>query len=53
MGLAHPVCCLFSLLFIGGAVDLQRSDYARVAKIFYNLALKVWTAASSSRRFLC
>ncbi|KAA8592727.1 hypothetical protein FQN60_018182 [Etheostoma spectabile] len=28
------------LLFIGGAVDLETSDFARVAKIFYNLALK-------------
>ncbi|XP_003974928.1 gamma-glutamyl hydrolase [Takifugu rubripes] len=28
------------LLFIGGAVDLQRSDYARVAKLFYSLALR-------------
>ncbi|XP_060926991.1 gamma-glutamyl hydrolase [Limanda limanda] len=28
------------LLFIGGAVDLETSDYARVAKIFYRLALK-------------
>ncbi|XP_034548050.1 gamma-glutamyl hydrolase [Notolabrus celidotus] len=28
------------LLFIGGAVDLVTSDYARVAKIFYRLALK-------------
>lgn len=28
------------LLFIGGAADLETSDYARVAKIFYNLALK-------------
>ncbi|XP_029998452.1 gamma-glutamyl hydrolase isoform X2 [Sphaeramia orbicularis] len=27
------------LLFIGGAVDLEKSDYARVAKIFYKLAL--------------
>ncbi|GLD54165.1 gamma-glutamyl hydrolase-like protein [Lates japonicus] len=27
------------LLFIGGAVDLETSDYARVAKIFYRLAL--------------
>ncbi|KAK1892299.1 Gamma-glutamyl hydrolase [Dissostichus eleginoides] len=29
-----------SLVFIGGAVDLEKSDYARVAKIFYRLALK-------------
>uniref|UniRef100_H3DH05 folate gamma-glutamyl hydrolase n=1 Tax=Tetraodon nigroviridis TaxID=99883 RepID=H3DH05_TETNG len=28
------------LLFIGGAVDLETSDYARVAKLFYSLALK-------------
>ncbi|XP_019954906.1 gamma-glutamyl hydrolase [Paralichthys olivaceus] len=28
------------LLLIGGAVDLQKSDYAKVAKIFYQLALK-------------
>ncbi|XP_031161746.1 gamma-glutamyl hydrolase isoform X2 [Sander lucioperca] len=28
------------LLFIGGAVDLETSDFARVAKIFYSLALK-------------
>ncbi|KAF3851250.1 hypothetical protein F7725_013022 [Dissostichus mawsoni] len=28
------------LVFIGGAVDLEKSDYARVAKIFYRLALK-------------
>ncbi|XP_020486164.1 gamma-glutamyl hydrolase [Labrus bergylta] len=28
------------LLFIGGAADLETSDYARVAKIFYTLALK-------------
>lgn len=28
------------LLFIGGAADLQTSDFAKVAKIFYNLALK-------------
>ncbi|XP_056233452.1 gamma-glutamyl hydrolase [Seriola aureovittata] len=27
------------LLFIGGAADLEASDYARVAKIFYRLAL--------------
>uniref|UniRef100_A0A3P8U0I9 folate gamma-glutamyl hydrolase n=1 Tax=Amphiprion percula TaxID=161767 RepID=A0A3P8U0I9_AMPPE len=27
------------LLFIGGAVDLETSDFARVAKIFYRLAL--------------
>lgn len=27
------------LLLIGGAVDLETSDFARVAKIFYNLAL--------------
>lgn len=27
------------LLFIGGAVDLETSEYARVAKIFYRLAL--------------
>ncbi|XP_068422707.1 gamma-glutamyl hydrolase [Clinocottus analis] len=27
------------LLLIGGAVDLQTSDFARVAKIFYSLAL--------------
>lgn len=27
------------LLFIGGAVNLETSDYARVAKIFYRLAL--------------
>ncbi|CAK6950657.1 gamma-glutamyl hydrolase [Scomber scombrus] len=27
------------LIFIGGAVDLEASDYARVAKIFYRLAL--------------
>lgn len=33
--------CLFSLLFIGGAADLVTSDYARVAKIFYRLALEV------------
>uniref|UniRef100_UPI0037E830F1 gamma-glutamyl hydrolase n=1 Tax=Semicossyphus pulcher TaxID=241346 RepID=UPI0037E830F1 len=28
------------LLFIGGAADLETSDFARVAKIFYELALK-------------
>ncbi|KAK5871009.1 hypothetical protein PBY51_003912 [Eleginops maclovinus] len=28
------------LVFIGGAVNLETSDYARVAKIFYRLALK-------------
>lgn len=28
------------LVFIGGAVDLVNSSYAKVAKIFYNLALK-------------
>ncbi|TDH12940.1 hypothetical protein EPR50_G00052270 [Perca flavescens] len=28
------------LLFIGGAADLETSDFARVAKIFYSLALK-------------
>ncbi|XP_074526949.1 gamma-glutamyl hydrolase [Halichoeres trimaculatus] len=28
------------LLLIGGAVDLQTSEFAKVAKIFYNLALK-------------
>ncbi|KAG7490372.1 gamma-glutamyl hydrolase-like [Solea senegalensis] len=28
------------LIFIGGAVDLETSDFARVAKIFYQLALK-------------
>ncbi|XP_008334216.1 gamma-glutamyl hydrolase [Cynoglossus semilaevis] len=28
------------LLFIGGAVDIETSEFARVAKIFYNLALK-------------
>ncbi|XP_029916659.1 gamma-glutamyl hydrolase [Myripristis murdjan] len=27
------------LLFIGGSVDLEKSDYARVAKIFYKLAV--------------
>lgn len=27
------------LIFIGGAVDLEMSDFARVAKIFYKLAL--------------
>ncbi|KAG7237421.1 hypothetical protein INR49_032393 [Caranx melampygus] len=27
------------LIFIGGAVDLETSDFARVAKIFYKLAL--------------
>ncbi|XP_029366375.1 gamma-glutamyl hydrolase [Echeneis naucrates] len=27
------------LLFIGGAVDLEKSDYARVARIFYKLAV--------------
>lgn len=32
---------LISLLFIGGAVDIETSEFARVAKIFYNLALKV------------
>ncbi|KAJ0019692.1 hypothetical protein NQD34_007261 [Periophthalmus magnuspinnatus] len=29
-----------SLLLIGGAADLETSDFARVAKIFFNLALK-------------
>ncbi|KAI3372729.1 hypothetical protein L3Q82_023193 [Scortum barcoo] len=28
------------LLFIGGAADLETSDFARVAKIFYRLALR-------------
>ncbi|CAJ1069066.1 gamma-glutamyl hydrolase-like [Xyrichtys novacula] len=28
------------LIFIGGAADLETSDFARVAKIFYTLALK-------------
>ncbi|KAM9393272.1 LOW QUALITY PROTEIN: gamma-glutamyl hydrolase [Pholidichthys leucotaenia] len=28
------------LIFIGGAVNLETSDYARVAKIFYKLALQ-------------
>lgn len=28
------------LLFIGGAVDLLKSDYARAAKLFYKLAVK-------------
>lgn len=28
------------LLLIGGAADLEKSDFARVAKIFFNLALK-------------
>ncbi|XP_042344831.1 gamma-glutamyl hydrolase isoform X2 [Plectropomus leopardus] len=28
------------LLFIGGAADLETSDFAKVAKIFYRLALK-------------
>ncbi|XP_053571046.1 gamma-glutamyl hydrolase [Bombina bombina] len=28
------------VLFPGGGVDLQHSEYARVAKIFYNLAIK-------------
>lgn len=36
--------CLFSLLLIGGAVDLETSDYARVANIFYRLALRVSAA---------
>lgn len=35
------VWCLFSLIFIGGAADLETSDFAKVAKIFYGLALKV------------
>lgn len=42
-----PVSCLFSLLLIGGAADLETSDFAKVAKIFYNLALKVRTAQHS------
>lgn len=37
-----------SLLLIGGAVDLVASDYARVAKLFYKLALAVRTAELSS-----
>lgn len=32
---------LSSLLFIGGAVDLLASDYARVARLFSKLALEV------------
>lgn len=41
---ALTVCCLFSLLLIGGAADLETSDFARVAKVFYNFALTVCTA---------
>lgn len=48
LGLAHTVRCVCRLLLIGGAVDLEKSDYARVAKIFYSLALKVCTEGSKS-----
>lgn len=30
-----------SLILIGGAADLLASDYARVARLFYKLALEV------------
>lgn len=33
---------LLRLLLPGGDVDLQMSQFSRAAKIFYNLALKVW-----------
>lgn len=39
--LVWTLSCLLSLLLIGGAVDLETSDFARVAKVFYTLALKV------------
>ncbi|KAK7934251.1 hypothetical protein WMY93_005147 [Mugilogobius chulae] len=32
------------LILIGGAADLMKSDFARVAKIFFNLALKAYDA---------
>ena len=41
---ALTVCRLFSLIFIGGAADLETSDFARVAKIFFKLAQTVRTA---------
>lgn len=41
---ALTVCRLFSLIFIGGAADLETSDFARVAKIFFKLAETVCTA---------
>lgn len=38
---APSVFYIFRLLLIGGAADLETSDFAKVAKIFYHLALKV------------
>ncbi|XP_008287386.1 gamma-glutamyl hydrolase [Stegastes partitus] len=35
------------LLFIGGAVDLETSDFARVAKVFYRLAVEANDAGDS------
>lgn len=40
---ALTVCRLFSLIFIGGAADLETSDFARVAKIFFKFAQTVCT----------
>uniref|UniRef100_A0A8C9PFV6 folate gamma-glutamyl hydrolase n=1 Tax=Spermophilus dauricus TaxID=99837 RepID=A0A8C9PFV6_SPEDA len=38
-GKMHLNWC-FRILFPGGSVDLKRSDYAQVAKIFYDLAIQ-------------
>lgn len=40
----YPIGCCFRILFPGGSVNLRKSDYARVAKIFYKLAIEVTTS---------